>query len=157
MLWVKILRLIFLLLTYLIFKTSSYWVMTFYTTQTMKFSTKDFFIKCGQIHRKRLIGSHLLKKYLMENFIFCALLKLTELEHFSILKTLPSGSSSQYAHTKITRIRPPPLPPCTQSYGFGLTLLYVYALSIFYSDSSFHHSQFLGSVLFLLVSEVKFH
>ena len=36
----------------------------------------------------------LLKKYLMENFIFCALLKLTELEHFSILKTLPSGSSS---------------------------------------------------------------
>ena len=111
MLWVKILRLIFLLLTYLIFKTSSYWVMTFYTTQTMKFSTKDFFIKCGQIHRKRLIGSHLLKKYLMENFIFCALLKLTELEHFSILKTLPSGSSSQYAHTKITRIRPPPPPP----------------------------------------------
>ena len=110
MLWAKILRLIFLLLTYLIFKTSSYWVMTFYTTQTMKFSTKDFFIKCGQIHRKRLIGSHLLKKYLMENFIFCALLKLTELEHFSILKTLPSGSSSQYAHTKITRIRPPPPP-----------------------------------------------
>ena len=37
----------------------------------MKFSIKDFFIKCDQIHRK-LLWSHLLKKSLMENFIFCA-------------------------------------------------------------------------------------
>ena len=36
----------------------------------MKFSIKDFFSKCDQIHRKLRIWSHLLKKSLMENFIF---------------------------------------------------------------------------------------
>ena len=37
-----------------------------------KFSMKDFFSKCGQIRRKLWIWSHLLKKSLIENFIFCA-------------------------------------------------------------------------------------
>ena len=41
------------------------------TAQTMKFSIKDFFSKCDQIRRKLRIRSHLLKKSLMENFIFC--------------------------------------------------------------------------------------
>ena len=40
----------------------------------MKFSIKDFFSKCEQIRSFLLIGSHSLKKSLMENFIFCALL-----------------------------------------------------------------------------------
>ena len=35
----------------------------------MKFSMKDFFSNCDQIHRKQRIWSHLLKKSLMENFI----------------------------------------------------------------------------------------
>ena len=39
------------------------------TAQKMKFSIKDFFNKCDQIPR---IWSHLVKKSLMENFIFCA-------------------------------------------------------------------------------------
>ena len=38
----------------------------------MKFSIKDFFSKCDQIRRKLRIWSHLLKKSLMRNFIFCA-------------------------------------------------------------------------------------
>ena len=38
----------------------------------MKFSIKDFFSKCDQIHSFLRIWSHLLKKPLMENFIFCA-------------------------------------------------------------------------------------
>ena len=38
----------------------------------MKFSIKDFFSKCDQIHSLLQIWSHLLKKSLMENFIFCA-------------------------------------------------------------------------------------
>ena len=42
------------------------------TVQNMKFSIKDFFSKCDQIHRKRWIWSDLLKKSLMENLIFCA-------------------------------------------------------------------------------------
>ena len=38
----------------------------------MEFSIKDFFSKCDEIRRKLWIWSHLLKKSLMENFIFCA-------------------------------------------------------------------------------------
>ena len=38
----------------------------------MKFSIKDFFSKCDQIISFLQIWSHLLKKSLMENFIFCA-------------------------------------------------------------------------------------
>ena len=40
----------------------------------MKFSIKDFFNKCDQIHRELRIWSHALKKSLMENFIFCAVI-----------------------------------------------------------------------------------
>ena len=40
--------------------------------QKMKFSIKDFFSKCDQIRSFLRIWSHLLKKSLMENFIFCA-------------------------------------------------------------------------------------
>ena len=42
------------------------------TAQKMKFSIKDFFSKCDQIRMKLRIWSHLLKKSLMKNFIFCA-------------------------------------------------------------------------------------
>ena len=38
----------------------------------MKFSIKDFFSKCDQIRSFLRIWSHLLKKSLMGNFIFCA-------------------------------------------------------------------------------------
>ena len=44
----------------------------------MKFSTKDFFRKCDQIHKKLRIYSHLLGKSLTENFIFGS-------EYFSLL------------------------------------------------------------------------
>ena len=37
----------------------------------MKFSIKDFFGECDQIRSFLRIWSHLLKKSLMENFIFC--------------------------------------------------------------------------------------
>ena len=40
----------------------------------MKFSIKDFFSKSKQIHSFMRIWSHLLKKSLMENFIFRALI-----------------------------------------------------------------------------------
>ena len=42
------------------------------TAQKMKFSIKDFFSKCEQIRSFLRVRSHLLKKSLMENFIFCA-------------------------------------------------------------------------------------
>ena len=40
------------------------------TAQKMKFSTKDFFSKCDQIHSFLRIWLHLLKKSLIENFTF---------------------------------------------------------------------------------------
>ena len=42
------------------------------TGQKMKFPIKDFFRKCDQIRKTMRIWSHLLKKSLIENFIFCA-------------------------------------------------------------------------------------
>ena len=43
-----------------------------YTAQKVKFSIKDFFSKCDQIRSFQRIWSHLLRKSLMENSIFCA-------------------------------------------------------------------------------------
>ena len=40
----------------------------------MKFSIKDFFSKSDRIRRRLRIWSHLLKRSLMENCIFCAVL-----------------------------------------------------------------------------------
>ena len=40
----------------------------------MNFSIEDFFSKCDQIRILLRIWSHLLKKSLMENFIFCAVI-----------------------------------------------------------------------------------
>ena len=44
----------------------------FHIAQKMKFSVKDFFSNCDQIRSFLWIWSHLLRKSLMENFIFCA-------------------------------------------------------------------------------------
>ena len=45
-----------------------------YTAHKMKLSIKNLFSKCHQIRSFLWIWSHLLKKSLMENFIFCAVL-----------------------------------------------------------------------------------
>ena len=47
-------------------------VSSYFTVEKVKFSIKDFFSKCDQIRRFLRIWSHLAKKSLMENFIFCA-------------------------------------------------------------------------------------
>ena len=66
------------------------------TAQKMKFSIKDFFSKCDQIHRNLRIWLHLLKKSLMENFIFlcnenllhCLLVVATSLCYFLLFRVL---------------------------------------------------------------------
>ena len=55
------------------------------TAQKMKFSIYDFFSKCDQISSFLWISSHLLKKSLMENFIFCTASTMIEL-HIGELK-----------------------------------------------------------------------
>ena len=44
---------------------------SWHTAQKMKFSITDFLNKCDQKRWKLRIWSHLLKKYVMENLIFC--------------------------------------------------------------------------------------
>ena len=73
------------------------------TAQKMKFSIKDLFNKCDQIRCFLQILSHLLKKSLMENFIFCAVLYKSpsqsheELESFcSSLDSLLSNINDQH-------------------------------------------------------------
>ena len=52
----------------------------------MKFSIKDFFSKCDQIRSFLRIWSSLMKKSLMENVIFCAVLvaEVAEIFRFNI-------------------------------------------------------------------------
>ena len=49
-------------------------ILRTFATQKMKFSITDFVSKCDQSHRKLRIWSHLLKKSVMENFIFSTML-----------------------------------------------------------------------------------
>ena len=49
------------------------------TVLKMRFSMKDFFSKCDQIRRKLWIWSHLMKKSLMENLIFCVVCPYTRI------------------------------------------------------------------------------
>ena len=44
------------------------------TAQKIRFSITDFFSKCDQIRWKLQIWSHLLKKSVIVNFIFCAVM-----------------------------------------------------------------------------------
>ena len=47
-------------------------LVTYTTTQKMKFFINGFFSKCDEIRSLMEISSYLLKKSLIENFIFCA-------------------------------------------------------------------------------------
>ena len=48
------------------------------TAQKMKFPINNFFSKCDRIRSFLRIWSHLLKKSLLENFAFCAVLQTTD-------------------------------------------------------------------------------
>ena len=67
----------------------SYYVSTLH--KKMKFSIKDFISNCDQIRRKLRIRSHLLKKSLKENFIFCAELRKFTLMYYQSLATLSNN------------------------------------------------------------------
>ena len=58
----------------------------------MKFSITDFFSKCDQIRSFLQIWSNLLKKSVMENFIFCAVSALFQslsLNHLTLPASIP--------------------------------------------------------------------
>ena len=58
------------------------------TTQKIKFSINDFFSKCDQICSFLRIWSHLLKKYIIGNFIFLCSVNLTYPKISSLNKNL---------------------------------------------------------------------
>ena len=64
--FIKFLDVIFIILSFIIY------IFAGYHCTKMKFCIKDFFSKCDQIHSFLQIWSRLLKKPLMEHFIFCA-------------------------------------------------------------------------------------
>ena len=68
---------------------------TICTAQKMNLSIKDFVSKCNQIRTFVWIWSHLLKKSLMKNFIFCTVM-------ISFCLLLPSSSSG---NNKIVEIK----------------------------------------------------
>ena len=63
-------------------------LMRTFTTQKSKFFIKDFDSKCDQTRKNLRIWSHLLKKSLIENFFFCAVLLSSKynvkLQHFPV-------------------------------------------------------------------------
>ena len=63
-----------MLFYFLCFASKKIVVFRYCTAQKMKFSIKDFFSKCDQIAVSCGFWSHLLKKSLMENFIFSSML-----------------------------------------------------------------------------------
>ena len=65
------------------------------TAQKVKFSIKDFFSKYDQIRRKLWIWLHLLKKSIMENFIFCAV-------YISIALKLAYNKNKLYKTLRLT-------------------------------------------------------
>ena len=56
----------------------------FITLQKKKFFIKDFLSKCDQIRSFLRIWSRLLKKSMMENFTFCAVLDFLDLNLFCV-------------------------------------------------------------------------
>ena len=75
------------------------------TVQKMKFFVKDFFSKCGQIHRELRIWSDLLKKSLMQNFIFCAVLGLDQtLPKLNFVKSSNSGFNLSFPNLKFPKV-----------------------------------------------------
>ena len=90
-----------------------------HTAQIIKFFIKKFFSKCDRIRRKLRIWSHLLKKFLTENFIFCAMSPL----HTAGLKPGTFGFRVQLLTTMLSAL--------TLYFSYILGILYIFIYFIF--------------------------
>ena len=75
------------------------------TAQKRKFSIKDFFSKCDQIRSFLRIWSHLLKKSLMKNFIFCAAWRAGLQENVSFLAIFDNFKNCQDSPGSLRLVR----------------------------------------------------
>ena len=75
-----------------------------FTAQKIKFYIQDFFSKCDQIPKKRRIWSHLLKKSLIENIVFCAVfITWWDNLHYKVGSVLQRGATILQTGTGITK------------------------------------------------------
>ena len=79
----------------------------------MKFSIKDFSSKCDQIRSKLRIWSHLLKKFFMKNFIFCAVWEILTIlkdkfrapsKIYDVRKKTPSQMFERFLNTPLIHV-----------------------------------------------------
>ena len=77
-------------------------IKSFHCTKKNEISIKDLFSKCNQIRRKQQIWSHLLKKSLMENLIFCAVFYETDI--IQIKKLGKSMEKKEYIQRNLADI-----------------------------------------------------
>ena len=75
-----------------------------YTAQKMKFSIKNFFSNCNQICNFLRIWSHLLKKSLMQNFIFCAVILPVKQSYFYLVFGISCQFPKRYVLNKVPQI-----------------------------------------------------
>ena len=66
---------------------------TLLTAQKIKFPINDIFSKCDQIRSLLRTWSHLLKKFLMENLIFCAVSHMMRFVNFIPVWTTASDEA----------------------------------------------------------------
>ena len=72
-----------------------------HTPRKMKFCIRDFFVKCDQIRSFLPVWWHLLKKSLMENFIFCAVKLPNDWKLFKLIENI---SCLTYQPSKIVSL-----------------------------------------------------
>ena len=86
--------------------------------EKMKFSIKDFFSKCDQIRGFLWIWSHLLKKSLMENFIFVQWLSVRAWLMIKCKLISPTAAHFQHLPDPLFHLKPEPV---SKSCGIPLT------------------------------------
>ena len=77
----------------------------FYNAQKKKISINDFFSKCDQIRRKLRIWSHLLKKSLMQNFIFCVATNKATLKKEDVEKGIRNATDGETLEKEPVRVK----------------------------------------------------
>ena len=98
------------------------------TAQKMKCSIKDFFSKC--FRRKLRIWPHLLKKSLIENFIFCAVYLI----HYIIWDTVFQNGPSEICERQLLKnLLGPFLNTLSHIYYMWATAPLYYIISIQYA------------------------
>ena len=100
------------------------------TEQKLKFSINGFFSKCDQIRRKLRIWSHLLKKSLMENFIFCAVTAVISQQHMTAYAGNTSVSQIFLVSSKLIKTCAIFLTPFNGVLGLGLTSVVKFFVTI---------------------------